>query len=234
MLMNCFINKDNYYNLLHGYVWVKFNDNKMVKKLLYDFQAGTAGSQKAMVAIHGWQGTRNSMRPLIKSMSINNMDWYLLEAPYPVNEYDGGYSWSYEKSKDVWEVDEPRALLQFFFNELFAKYPSENIYVIGFSQGGLVCFDFALFLNKPLGGVFPIAGFTRHPKAEVLRCQPCQKKIPILISHGKDDDQIPARASENIYRQLKDQGANVELLIYKGKHKIGIECLRRIKTIIQN
>ena len=105
---------------------------------------------------------------------------------------------------------------------------------MGFSQGGLICLDFALFLDQTLGGVFSIAGFLRYPKAEVPRCHPCQKQSPILIAHGKDDDQVPVRASENAYRQLKDQGANVELLLYKGKHKIGSECLRKIKAILQD
>ena len=105
---------------------------------------------------------------------------------------------------------------------------------MGFSQGGLICIDFALFLNQPLGGVFPIAGFSRHPKVEVPRCHPCQKNTPIIIAHGKDDDQVPVRASKNIFRQLKDQGANVELLLYNGKHKIGLQCLQKIKEIIQN
>ena len=206
----------------------------MAKNLLYNFFAGETGSKKAMVAIHGWQGTRNSMRPLIKSINIKNMDWYLLEAPYPVESEVGGYSWSYEKSNGVWEEDEPRALLDVFFNDLFSHYPSKNIYVMGFSQGGLICIDFALFLNHPLGGVFPIAGFSRHPKVEVPRCHPCQKNTPIIIAHGKDDDQVPVRASKNIFRQLKDQGANVELLLYNGKHKIGLQCLQKIKAIIQN
>ncbi len=204
----------------------------MAKKLLYDFQVGETGSNKAMVAIHGWQGDRNSMRPLIKSMNITNMDWYLPEAPYPVNGCDGGYSWSYEISEGVWEVDEPRALLQEFFDELFTKYSSKNIYVIGFSQGGLVCLDFASFLNKPLGGVFAIAGFLRQPKAAVSRFHPCQQHTPILIAHGKDDEVVPVETSENAYRQLKDQGANVEIFLYSGKHNIRIECLRKIKKII--
>ena len=206
----------------------------MVKKLLYDFLAGEDGSRKAMVAIHGWQGGRKSMRPLTKSININNMDWYFLEAPYPVDGVDGGYSWSYEKSDGVWEEDEPRSLLQDFFDNIFTQYRSKNIYVMGFSQGGLVCLDFALFLDQTLGGIFSISGFLRHPKAAVSRYHSCQKNSPILIAHGKDDDQVPVRASENAYIQLKDQGANVELLLYKGKHKIGIECLRRIKKIIQD
>ena len=206
----------------------------MKKKLLYDFQSGGPKSKKAIVAIHGWQGNRHSMRPLIKSMNINNLDWYLLEAPYPILGSDGGFSWSYEKSKGDWEENEPRLLLTEFFNEIFKKYISKNIYILGFSQGGLICFDFTLLLNQPLGGVFPIAGFTRHPNATIPRYHPCQKNTPIIISHGKNDDTVPISASENIYRKLKEQGANVELFLYKGKHKIGIECLKKIKIIVQS
>ena len=107
----------------------------MAKKLLYDFQACEVESKRSIVAIHGWQGNRNSMRPLIKSININNINWYLLEAPYPVDGTERGYSWSYEINEGVWEEDEPRTLLQFFFNDLFSKYPSDNIYIMGFSQG---------------------------------------------------------------------------------------------------
>ena len=206
----------------------------MTRKLLYDFKSGEVGSSKVMVVIHGWMGNRNSMRSLINAININDMDWYFLEAPYSIDGANGGYSWSYEKSEGVWEVDEPRELLQIFFNDIFIKYQSKNIYVMGFSQGGLVCFDFVLFLTKPLGGIFPIAGFFRHPKSAISRYHPSQKKTPILISHGENDDQIPVDASKDAYQQLRDQGANVELLLYRGKHKIGLECLRRIKKIIQN
>ena len=124
-------------------------------------------------------------------------------------------------------------LLNIFFSELFNKYTSKNVYVLGFSQGGLVCFDFILYLDQPLGGVFPICGFLRHPKMEIARFHPCQKNTPILLAHGKDDEKVPVSASMNIYDQLIDQGANAELLVYNGKHKIGIECLRKIKKLIQ-
>ena len=205
----------------------------MNKKLQYDLHKIADASKKAIVAIHGWQGGRNSMFPLIKSMNINNVGWYLLEAPFPVQDGDG-FSWSYEKSNGQWEIDEPRRLLDVFFRELFKKYDSRKIYVMGFSQGGLVCFDFVLFLCEPLGGVFPICGFMRQPKVELERFHPVQKGTPVLIGHGKEDDKVPVEASQNAYEQLLAQGANVELLLYKGKHKIGVEFIRKIKEKIQS
>jgi len=205
----------------------------LAQKLQYDFHQIGNSLDKAIVAIHGWQGDRNSMRPLIKSMKIQNSGWYLLEAPYPVNEADG-WSWSYEISDGNWEIDEPKRLLDNFFSELFQKYTSTNVYVLGFSQGGLVCFDFVLYLDQSLGGVFPICGFLRQPKVEIDRFHPSQKNTPILIGHGKDDDKVPVKASENAYRLLKKQEANVELFLYKGKHKIGMEYMKKVKKIIQS
>ena len=204
----------------------------MTTKLQYDFYQTGNSVDKAIVAIHGWQGNRNSMRPLIKSMKIQNAGWYLLEAPYPVNEGDG-WSWSYEISDGNWEIDEPKRLLNNFFSELFKKYTSKNVYVLGFSQGGLVCLDFVLFLDQPLGGVFPIAGFLRQPKMDIERFHPCQKNTPILIGHGKDDDKVPVKASENAYHLLIKQEANVELLLYNGKHKIGMDYMKKVREIIQ-
>ena len=205
----------------------------MAEKLQYDFHQTGNSLDKAIVAIHGWQGDRNSMRPLIKSMKIQNAGWYLLEAPYRVTAGDG-WSWSYEISDGNWEIDEPKRLLNSFFSELFNKYPSKNIYVLGFSQGGLVCFDFVLYLDQPLGGVFPICGFLRQPKIEIERFHPNQKNTPILIGHGKDDDKVPVKASENAYRLLIKQEANVELLLYNGKHKIGMDYMKKVKEIIQS
>ena len=205
----------------------------MAEKLQYDFHQTGNSLDKAIVAIHGWQGDRNSMRPLIKFMKIQNAGWYLLEAPYRVTEGDG-WSWSYEISDGNWEIDEPKRLLNNFFSALFKKYTSKNVYVLGFSQGGLVCLDFVLFLDQPLGGVFPIAGFLRQPKMDIERFHPCQKNTPILIGHGKDDDKVPVKASKNAYGLLKKQEANVELLLYNGKHKIGMEYMKKVREIIQS
>ena len=206
----------------------------MIEKLKYDLVETNNSSEKAVVAIHGWQGNCNNMYPIMQSMKIQNSCWYFPQAPYPVGENNKAWSWSYEISEGVWEIEEPKRLLEDFFSELVAKFTSKNVYVMGFSQGGLVCLDFVLFLNKSLGGVFSIAGFLRQPKAKIERFHPSQKKTPILISHGRNDDQVPARASENAYQLLKKQGANVEFHLYNGKHKIGVESIRKIKGIIQS
>ena len=204
----------------------------MVKILKYIRKTQGYAPDKALVAIHGWKGNRNSMVPLIPSFNIKNTSYFFPEAPYQVNGKPEEYSWSYQKSEGNWEVDEPTRLLQNFFSELFSQFDSENVYVMGFSQGGLVCLDMVLHLEQPLGGVFPIAGFLRDPEIEKNRCHPNQLSTPVVICHGRADDRVPAEYSKKAFQLLHNQGANVELLLYNGKHKIGIECIRRMKEII--
>ena len=136
----------------------------MLNKLKYDFELVGDFPNKILVAIHGWQGNCNSMKPLLRSLNMDNIGWYFLEAPYPVNGALDKFSWSYEIEEGIWEENEPRLLLTNFFDYLFNKYVSTDIFVMGFSQGGLICLDFILHLSQPLGGIFSIAGFSRYPK----------------------------------------------------------------------
>ena len=105
--------------------------------------------------------------------------------------------------------------------------------MIGFSQGALVCFEHSLFIDKPLAGIFPVAGFFREPNVEKQRISQSQKNTQILIGHGIDDDIVPIESSEFVYDTLKNQGANVELFKFNGKHKIGISYLNKVKNIIK-
>ena len=43
-------------------------------------------SRKAIVAIHGWGGNKDSFSPFVKNLKISNVEWFLLEAPYLVKD----------------------------------------------------------------------------------------------------------------------------------------------------
>ena len=110
---------------------------------------------------------------------------------------------------------------------------SKNVFFVGFSQGGLMCYEYVLHKSEPWGGVFPIAGFMTDPTdKDKIRFHPNQQKTTILIGHGTEDDVVKLESSELAYSHLKRKGAQVELLTYTGNHKIGIKFLRRMKEII--
>ena len=77
--------------------------------------------------------------------------------------------------------------------------------MIGFSQGAVICYEFALHLDVSLGGIFPVAGFFRNKEMNHPRFHPSQKDTPILIGHGLKDDIVDIEYSRKIYKILKIQ-----------------------------
>ena len=52
--------------------------------------------------------------------------------------------------------------------------------------------EWGLNMNKKIGGVFPIAGFT----SKVPKIHRSQIKTPLIIGHGSDDEVIDISSSE--------------------------------------
>jgi len=190
----------------------------------------TEQSDKVIVAFHGWQGNKDSFLPLAKNSLFKDYNSFLLEGPYMVGNDPKRRTWSYEIEPDVFEYEEPKGLIyNFFRKKIFNNYQSKNVYVIGFSLGALVCYEFICTMEEPLGAIFPISGFSRNN----IDLNKNQKNTPIIIGHGSDDEIVLPEKSMEAYQLLKKQNANVHLVSYNGGHRISNtminEILNRIK-----
>ena len=72
----------------------------------------------------------------------------------------------------------------------------------------------------------------KNTQLKSLDFKPAQFNRPILIGHGKDDNVVPLESSEKAYKLLKKYCENIDLYIYNGRHKIGIEYLKKVKELI--
>ena len=203
-------------------------------------------SGKAIVAIHGWGGNKDSFSPFVKNLKISNVEWFLPEAPYLVkdappikpSDIEAGNdsskkSWTYKREDGGWELDEPIAILNDFFNNfIFREYDSKNVYVLGFSQGAAVCYEYIMGIERSLGGIFPIGGFLFKHSNKEGRVSLQNKKTPIIIGHGNKDKVIPIERSKIAYSQLLAEDANVRFLEYNGGHKISMNYLKEMIKVI--
>ena len=203
-------------------------------------------ASKAIVAIHGWGGNKESFLPFVKNFKVNNVEWFLPEAPYLVDSDTANESielslqnnsqkksWTYKKSNGTWEIYEPIKMLNNFFNNLiFQEYQSQNVYVLGFSQGAAVCYEYVMGIEKTLGGIFPIGGFLFKQSVGKSRVSSQNKNTPIIIGHGKKDEVVPIKKSKIAYDHILKEKANVKLVEYNGGHKISMSYLKEIKRVI--
>ena len=202
--------------------------------------------EKAIIAIHGWGGNKDSFLPFVKNLNIDNVEWFLLEAPYlikdappaesssaNINNGSSKKSWTYKKSDGTWEIQEPIIMMDAFFNNIiFKEYESKDVYVIGFSQGAAACYEYIMGMSKPLGGIFPIGGFFFKDSLKNKRINDSNRNTPIIIGHGIKDTIIPIEKSKIAYNQLLKEGANVKFYEYNGGHKISMSYLYKISEII--
>ena len=217
----------------------------MEKKIDYNCFKKSDNPQKAIVAIHGWGGNKNSFSPFVKNIKIDNVEWFLPEAPYLVkdappidsdnidNDSLSRKSWTYKKENGIWEVEEPIVMLKTFLNDIvFKQYDSSDVYVIGFSQGAAVCYECIMGIEKGLGGIFPIGGFLFKDSERNKIVSVSNMETPILIGHGIKDDVIPIEKSKVAYNKLLKEGANVKFYDYNGGHKISIKYIKEVVKII--
>ena len=204
------------------------------RKLDYSIIGQAESADICLVFIHGWGGDKNSFARVAESFNIENSVWFMPQGPYPLDKKNN-YSWTYEISPGKFERDEPiRMLINFFDSQIFSKFKSKDVFLFGFSQGGLVCYEMIKILDKTLGGVFPIGGFMSEVKKDITRINPSQKNTPIIIGHGYEDEIISVEESRVAYKLLSKESSNVSLDVYKGGHKIGLSYIRKIKKLIEN
>ena len=184
----------------------------------------------AVIMLHGYGGNVDSLKPLLNMISFkNNVSFYFVQAPYLIKEES--FSWSYEIEAGVWERDEPKKILDEFFEKvIFRDYKHSNIFLLGFSQGAFVCFEYGLNINKKIGGVFPISGFISNNPG----IHQSQINTPVIIGHGADDQVVNISSSQNAYNYyVKEKKMNnIELVTYKGGHKIGLKYLKAINNFM--
>ena len=117
-------------------------------------------------------------------------------------------------------------------NIIFSQYPSKNVFVMGFSQGAAVCYEYVMGIKKSLGGIFPVAGFLWKDSNKKNRLSKENKNAKILIGHGTSDDVIPIEKSLIAYKILLNENANVEMYKYNSGHKVSMNYIRRMMEII--
>lgn len=217
------------------------SDNKLEFKVQGDIEK----SKICLIFLHGWMGNKDSFSGLSESFRLNDSVCIFPQAPYRMDDKNSRYSWTYEKSPGVFEKDKPmKLLLDFFKNQIFSHINSTDVYIFGFSQGGLVCYELLKILDKPLGGIFPISGFIaridnfKEAKRKLLeenmtRIHPSQKKTPIIIGHGTSDDVISIEQSKLAFELLSKESDYVQLETYNGGHKINFSYIKRIRNFIE-
>ena len=185
----------------------------------------------SVIWLHGLGADGNDFAPLVPELRLPenlSVRFIFPHAPRLPVTINGGYvmpAWYdiLEMNLDR-QVDEKQlvasadAVKRLIDREIERGVASENIILVGFSQGGAVVYHAGLTSEKPLAGLLILSSyFATSASANI---HPANKNTPILIQHGSADPVVPEVLGQRAYQFLQEQNCNVQYESYPMEHTV--------------
>ena len=190
-------------------------------------------SRRLMVVLHGLGDSMDGYRWLPSALNLPWLNYLLVNAP---DDYYGGFSW-YDITGDQGPgIARSRQLL---FELLDAQrergYPTGQMVVFGFSQGGLLTKEVGARYPRQLAGLVGISGYVWEPEKFVEELSPVAAQQRFLVTHGTDDPLIPFAETREQINLLKAAGLNIQWHEFVKVHTIaGEEELDVIREFVRD
>jgi len=107
---------------------------------------------------------------------------------------------------------------------------TENIIIAGFSQGGAVGYELALSYPNKLAGLIALSTYFATQKT--IKLSPANRKLPVFIGHGRQDQMVLPKMGKEAYDFLEDQNYPVEHHEYEVAHGVDMDEVKEIGTWI--
>jgi phospholipase/carboxylesterase len=194
-------------------------------KHLTRFPAGEAASHPAIICLHGrgsHEGDLISLAPYLDERLL----WISPRAPLDLM---GGYEWYRLEGIGIPNqpsFDAAMETLDRFIAEAVAAYPvnPQKLFLLGFSQGSMMSYSFALTQPGRVAGVVAQSGYI--PLNAGLKIDEAGVKgKPFIITHGVYDPLIPVQWGRESYEALKRLGAEAEFHEFPMEHQVSEESI---------
>lgn len=184
-----------------------------------------------MIVLHGRGDSLKPFRFFNEELKVRNINYLLLNAN---RKYLDGFSWYAEPPFQDQSVLKNRKRMFQLLDELHGwGWKNRQIFLLGFSQGGLVSADLALNYPQAFAGVISISSYFHFFSNWRAQLQPAAKKTPWLFIHGSDDDVLSWRETKFGAEKLIDAGFKIDWHLLDKKHVMIEEDYRIIRPWVR-
>ena len=175
-------------------------------------------SNRVMILLHGRGGKAEDFTWIAQRLDFEDMHYLLLNAP---DSYDEGYSWYLDAPHQMEDIKHSSVLLTQTFDMLFEKdFDVCGSFLFGFSQGGLLTFEFGARYDKRFLGYIGVSCQLNDPVVLLQEMHPKHKSANWLCTHGKSDEALPYHVSKRQMEELQCAGFNIDFKSYEKGHNI--------------
>lgn len=195
------------------------------------------GEGPIVVLLHGYGAPGDDLVPLARSLDVpDGTRFFLPEAMLDLG--GGGRAWwpldlteihrmrasgeMRDLSKNVPRgLPEARERIRALLDEIVERegVSRASILLGGFSQGAMLACDVALHEETSLGGLILLSGTLVAEEQWEPRMKR-HARMPVLLSHGRQDELLPFPMAERLRDRLQGAGLDVRFVAFDGGHAI--------------
>jgi phospholipase/carboxylesterase len=207
---------------------------------------GIGGTERTVVLLHGYAMRPEALAPFARSLGLPGR-YHFPHAPHPAAP--GGCSW--------WPINEDARAQQVARGprDLADEHPQERasaravlanilrdpqlcpagspLVVVGFSQGGMLACETILNEAVHVDGLVLLSS----SRLAFDEWQPRSSRLaglPVLIAHGRFDQDLAFSAGEKLRDWLIEAGASVEWLPLDAGHEIPLQAWRALRNFLRS
>ena len=205
--------------------------------------------KKLIFLLHGYGDNADNFVHIAGNFSHEelNANYFALNAPNLIANYPTGREWFNLYPNNIYiseagpeEIKIIRSEIRNSTNKIFNtiniiknkyKLKFSDCFVVGFSQGGMMTFEFGNFSEKQLGGLAILSGriMTNEPSTNLKFL-----KTPLFISHGDNDDVLNIDNFYSSCNYLKENNFLFEKHLLEGDtHTISPKAINLLQKFIK-
>ncbi|MFT6254586.1 MAG: phospholipase/carboxylesterase [Granulosicoccus sp.] len=210
-----------------------------LKYLEIETQANPIAS---VIWLHGLGASGHDFEPIVPELRLPiGVRFVFPHAPNRTVTVNGGMvmpawydiiSMEIERVIDTKQILESSSAVEELIEQEIARgIPSENIFIVGFSQGGAVAYEAALSYPKKLGGLIALS--TYFATRKTISFNDANSALPIFIGHGTVDNVVDETLGLQAKQALSELGYQPEYHTYPIAHSVCMEEITAISMWLQ-
>jgi phospholipase/carboxylesterase len=199
----------------------------------------------SVICLHGLGANGDDLYPLAQQLNLPGVRFVFPNAPHRPVTCNQGYvmpAWFDIQHFDVsrrYECDEVgidascQTVRELLANEQ-ARYgiSPQNIFLMGFSQGGSVVLEVGLHSQARFAGIIGLSTLPAKADKTFEGVSQASQQTPIFLAHGHHDDILPFNMAEQTHSRLKALDCAVTWKAYNMRHEICLQELQDLRAWI--
>jgi phospholipase/carboxylesterase len=171
-------------------------------------------AEKVLIMLHGRGANAEDIMSISDYLNLQNTH---IIAPEATN--NAWYPYSFlapRQQNEPWLSSALQVLKEILSNVMTAGLKSQQVFILGFSQGACLTLEFATGNAQPFGGVVAFTGGLIGDILEEENYTGNFQNTKVFIGNSDKDPHVPMARSEESKKIMERLGAEVTLKIYPG------------------